>query len=122
MSAETATLLLDCRNIGVRFGGVAALSGVDFTLYPGEVHGLVGCNGAGKSTLMKVLAGVVPDYSGEILIDNRPIRIGSPREGLSHGIAWSIRNCLALNNFPLRKTCFWADNWSPPGGRSIGGK
>src|SRR5437899_601984 len=58
--------LLNCRQIGVRFGGVVALQDVDFDLRAGEVHGLVGCNGAGKSTLMKVLAGVVPEYTGEI--------------------------------------------------------
>ncbi len=79
--------LLDCRNIGVRFGGVVALHEVDFDIQPGEVHGLVGCNGAGKSTLMKVLAGVVPEYTGEIHIDDRPVRLHSPREALAQRIA-----------------------------------
>lgn len=79
--------LLDCRGIGVRFGGVVALQDVDFDLRAGEVHGLVGCNGAGKSTLMKVLAGVVPDYSGSILIDGRPVNLHSPREALAQRIA-----------------------------------
>jgi ribose transport system ATP-binding protein len=79
--------LLDCRNIGVRFGGVVALQDVDFDIRPGEVHGLVGCNGAGKSTLMKVLAGVVPEYTGEIHIDGRAVRLHSPREALAQKIA-----------------------------------
>ena len=106
MSTASSTPLLDCRNIGVRFGGVAALSGVDFNLFPGEVHGLVGCNGAGKSTLMKVLAGVVPDYSGEILIDNRPIRIGSPREGLSHGIAMVYQELSGIEQLSVAENLF----------------
>lgn len=79
--------LLDCRNIGVRFGGVVALQDVDFDLRAGEVHGLVGCNGAGKSTLMKVLAGVVPEYTGQIQIDGQPVRLHSPREALAQRIA-----------------------------------
>jgi ribose transport system ATP-binding protein len=79
--------LLDCRRIGVRFGGVVALQDVDFDIRPGEVHGLVGCNGAGKSTLMKVLAGVVPEYTGGIHIDGRPVRLHSPREALAQRIA-----------------------------------
>lgn len=71
----------------MRFGGVVALQGVDFELRPGEVHGLVGCNGAGKSTLMKVLAGAVPEYTGEIQIDGQPVRLHSPREALAQRIA-----------------------------------
>jgi ribose transport system ATP-binding protein len=78
---------LECRNITVRFDGVAALENVDFAVYPGEIHGLVGCNGAGKSTLMKVLAGAVAHYEGTIRLDGAPIRLDSPRASLRHGIA-----------------------------------
>lgn len=89
MSDTTRSLapLLDCRAIGVRFGGVIALQGVDFDILPGEVHGLVGCNGAGKSTLMKVLSGAVPEYTGDIHIDGKPVHLHSPREALSQRIA-----------------------------------
>lgn len=106
MSTERAQLLLDCRAIGARFGGVVALSEVDFGLYPGEVHGLVGCNGAGKSTLMKVLAGVVPDYSGEILLDQKAIRIGSPREALSHGIAMVYQELSGIEQLSVAENLF----------------
>lgn len=105
-SSTASEPLLDCRAIGVRFGGVVALSDVDFSLRPGEVHGLVGCNGAGKSTLMKVLAGVVPDYSGEILLDSRPIRIGSPREALSHGIAMVYQELSGIEQLSVAENLF----------------
>ncbi|MFL5337539.1 MAG: sugar ABC transporter ATP-binding protein [Geminicoccaceae bacterium] len=72
--------------IGKTFGGVTALTGVDFALLPGEVHGLVGENGAGKSTLMKIIAGVHADYEGEMRIDGRPVHFRSARDALAAGI------------------------------------
>ena len=106
MSVAASLPLLDCRNIGVRFGGVVALSEVDFTLQPGEVHGLVGCNGAGKSTLMKVLAGVVPDYSGEIQLDQMRIHLRSPREALSHGIAMVYQELSGIEQLSVAENLF----------------
>ncbi|WP_010588334.1 sugar ABC transporter ATP-binding protein [Schlesneria paludicola] len=106
MSDSSAPLLLDCRDVSVRFGGVVALSGVDFSLQPGEVHGLVGCNGAGKSTLMKVLAGVVPEYTGEIRLDGRLIRLSSPREALSHGIAMVYQELSGIEQLSVVENLF----------------
>jgi putative multiple sugar transport system ATP-binding protein len=60
--------ILEMRGIRKTFHGVTALSDVNFTVQPGQIHAIVGENGAGKSTLMKVLSGVYPhgDYEGEI--------------------------------------------------------
>jgi ABC-type sugar transport system ATPase subunit len=63
------------RQIQKKFPGIVALDKVDFTLYPGEVHALVGENGAGKSTLIKVLSGIYPKDGGKILINNNPVDI-----------------------------------------------
>ena len=106
MSEAKSAPLLDCRKIGVRFGGVVALSDVDFDLNPGEVHGLVGCNGAGKSTLMKVLAGVVPEYTGEIRLEGKPIRLGSPRESLAHGIAMVYQELSGIEQLSVAENLF----------------
>jgi ribose transport system ATP-binding protein len=72
--------------ISKSFGGVAALRDVDFTLAPGEIHGLVGENGAGKSTLMKIIAGVHTDYDGHMAIDGQEVRFRSARDSLAAGI------------------------------------
>jgi putative multiple sugar transport system ATP-binding protein len=60
--------ILEMRNITKTFPGVKALTDVNLTVMPAEIHGIVGENGAGKSTLMKVLSGVYPagTYDGEI--------------------------------------------------------
>lgn len=74
-------------NITKRFGGTVALDNVDFDLYPGEVHALVGENGAGKSTLMKIVAGVHAPDEGSYEVDGYRSRFSSPREAEEAGIA-----------------------------------
>jgi ribose transport system ATP-binding protein len=78
---------LQLRGIGKTFGGVTALSDVDFSLAAGEIHGLVGENGAGKSTLMKIIAGVHDEFDGEMRLDGEPVRFSSPRDARGRGIA-----------------------------------
>jgi simple sugar transport system ATP-binding protein len=77
---------LEMRNISIAFGGFAALAQVDFLTEGGSVHALMGANGAGKSTLMAVLAGAHDHYSGEILLDDAPVTIRSPRDAKKLGI------------------------------------
>jgi ribose transport system ATP-binding protein len=70
------------------FPGVRALRNVELTVYPGEVHALMGENGAGKSTLMKILSGAyIPDPGAEIEIDGKPVSIDGPLAAKGHGIA-----------------------------------
>lgn len=78
--------LLEMRGISKRFPGVKALDQVDFSVYSGEVHALVGENGAGKSTLMKILAGAYQADEGNILLDGEPIDIRSPSDGIKAGL------------------------------------
>ena len=61
--------IAEMTGITIRFPGVLALDGVDFSLRPGEIHSLMGENGAGKSTLVKALTGVYPIDGGSIVID-----------------------------------------------------
>ncbi len=78
--------VLEMRGISKSFGGVAALTDVDFTLKAGEIHGLVGENGAGKSTTMKIIAGVHTEYQGTMMLAGQTIRLRSARDAKAHGI------------------------------------
>ncbi len=98
--------LLSAHQITVRYGGVAALEGVSFELAAGEVHGLVGCNGAGKSTLMKTLAGAVPHYEGVVRLDDRPIRLSTPRTALQHGIAMVYQELSGIGQLSVAENLF----------------
>jgi inositol transport system ATP-binding protein len=83
----TNDCILQARNVSKSFAGVKALVDVSLALAPGKVHALMGENGAGKSTLMKVLAGLHPVDSGELLLNGQPIVLRSPQEAIRHGIA-----------------------------------
>jgi simple sugar transport system ATP-binding protein len=78
--------MLEMRGITKRFPGVLASDNVDFDVYPGEVHTLLGENGAGKSTLMKILYGLYEADEGEVLLNSQPLEIHDPTDAISHGI------------------------------------
>jgi rhamnose transport system ATP-binding protein len=79
--------VLEMRDVRKRFGSTQALDGVSMSLFPGEIHALLGENGAGKSTLIKIMTGVQQPDSGEMLIDGRPVRVTSSQDGQRLGVA-----------------------------------
>ncbi|WP_050405119.1 MULTISPECIES: sugar ABC transporter ATP-binding protein [Bradyrhizobium] len=86
------------------YGGVHAIEGVNFDLYPGEVHALVGENGAGKSTLCKAIAGAINLTSGDYLLDGKPANFEQPRDALDAGI------CMVYQETSLVPTMTAAQN------------
>ncbi|MBS1883389.1 MAG: sugar ABC transporter ATP-binding protein [Actinobacteria bacterium] len=101
------------RGITKDFAGGRVLHCVDFDLERGQVHALVGENGAGKSTLMKILAGVYPDYGGEVRIDGNEVSMRTPRTALDSGVA------VIYQEFALAPHLSVADNIAL--GREVGG-
>ncbi|WP_223165681.1 sugar ABC transporter ATP-binding protein [Lentzea indica] len=75
------------RGISLAFPGVKALQDVDFRLFPGEVHALMGENGAGKSTLIKTLTGVHTPDSGSVLLSGDTVAFSSPGQAQHAGIS-----------------------------------
>src|SRR5690606_1105450 len=75
------------RNIHKRFPGVVALKGVNFRLFPGEIHALMGENGAGKSTLIKVLTGVYDIDEGSMELNGEPLKVMNPLAAQHAGIS-----------------------------------
>ncbi|HKG27260.1 MAG TPA: sugar ABC transporter ATP-binding protein [Thermomicrobiales bacterium] len=98
--------LLALTGVVKRFGGATALSGVDFDLLPGEIHGLIGENGAGKSTLMKILSGVQAPDEGELTLRGEIVRFGSPAEAKARGIGMIFQELSVIPALTVAENVF----------------
>ncbi|SDU84941.1 sugar ABC transporter ATP-binding protein [Jiangella alkaliphila] len=79
--------IVEMTGISISFPGVKALDDVDFRLFPGEVHTLMGENGAGKSTLIKALTGVYKIDEGQILVAGEERRFSGTADAQAAGVA-----------------------------------
>ena len=77
---------VELTGISKAFPGVVANNNISLSVWPGEVHCLLGENGAGKSTLMQILSGMYQPDAGRIRVFGREVRIDSPREALALGV------------------------------------
>ena len=85
--APASTPLLEARGIDKVYpDGTVALKGIDFQVYPGEIHGLLGENGAGKSTLTKILSGLLHATAGKLYWKGQQADFRSPLIALRHGV------------------------------------
>lgn len=110
----TAAPLAAAVEISKRFYATQALESVSFDLQAGEVHALIGENGAGKSTLMKILGGVYQPDSGELRVDDEPVRYATPAQALQAGVvvipqemrvvpAQTVAENVLLGQVPVRR-------------------
>jgi branched-chain amino acid transport system ATP-binding protein len=95
------SMLLEARDVGKRFGGVQALSGVSFSIRRGEIYGLIGPNGAGKTTLFNVLTGIYPADTGRFTLDGRPLDGLAPHQVAARGIARTFQNIRLFANLSV---------------------
>ncbi|MFJ5993744.1 sugar ABC transporter ATP-binding protein [Streptomyces sp. NPDC092370] len=98
--------VLEMTGIVKEFPGVRALSGVDFRLFPGEIHALMGENGAGKSTLIKVLTGVYSLDGGTVTLDGESVRFGSPLQAQQAGISTVYQEVNLCPNLSVAENIF----------------
>lgn len=78
--------ILTMTDIRKSFPGVKANDGVDFAIYPGEIHALLGENGAGKSTLMNILTGIYKPDQGTMHYKGKKVSMKSPKDAVKMGI------------------------------------
>lgn len=102
----TTKPVLEMRSITKTFHGFTALHDVNLTIYPGEVHALMGENGAGKSTLMKILAGAYIADAGEIKIDGQTVRMTDPGQARDLGIAIIYQELNLAPNLTVAENIF----------------
>ena len=110
MSAPPAPVLR-LEGIEKRYGPVHALRGADFTLYPGEVHALLGENGAGKTTLMQVADGLVRPDAGRIRVGDADRSALTPSEARRLGIGMVHQHFTGIPAFTVAENVALATGW-----------
>ncbi len=99
---------LQVHGVVKRYGGVAALDGLDISISPGEIVGLVGPNGAGKSTLFNVISGFEKPDAGSIVLNGKDITGQSARSIARLGVARTFQNLRLFPNMSVFEQMLFA--------------
>jgi branched-chain amino acid transport system ATP-binding protein len=84
--------LLELSNVGIQFGGLVAVSELNFSVSQGELVGLIGPNGAGKTTVFNMVTGVYTPSEGTVRFAGNPIAGLSPNQITAFGVARTFQN------------------------------
>jgi len=110
-------MILEVKDITKRFGGLQALTDVNFDLSAGEILGLIGPNGAGKTTLFNVINGVFPPDSGKVIFRGEDITRLPAYEVARRGLARAYQVVRPLSDLTVRENvmvgaCFGRERFS----------
>ena len=84
--------MIDLRGVSVQFGGLAALSALDFSVPRGAIKAVIGPNGAGKTTLFNVISGVQTPTAGKVLLVGEDITASPAHVRVRRGLARTFQN------------------------------
>lgn len=105
--SDVAEPIIRIKNLHKWFPGVHALNGVQFDLYPGEVHALVGENGAGKSTLIKVIAGIHDFTEGSYEYDGKEANFSKPADAINAGVSVIYQELNVVEGISVAENIFF---------------
>jgi len=93
--------MLECKNLGIQFGGLKAVDSFNLNIEKGMLYGLIGPNGAGKTTVFNLLTGVYKPTSGTIRLDGKLINGKTPTQINNMGIARTFQNIRLFSNMSV---------------------
>ena len=93
--------LFRTENLSVRFGGLAALTGMDLEIQKGEIIGLIGPNGAGKTTAFNAITGLAKPVSGKVVFHGQDVTGWSANKIARNGIARTFQNIRLYTDLTL---------------------
>ena len=94
-------IILRTENLGISFGGLKAVQGLNLEIHKKQLYGLVGPNGAGKTTVFNMLTGVYKPTTGRFFLDSEDLT-GRSQEAINHkGIARTFQNIRLFNNMTV---------------------
>ena len=123
---EPGELLMDVKNVSLRFGGVKAITDISFNVKKGEIRAIIGPNGAGKTSMLNVINGFYTPQEGTITFRGVKRRAMKPHHAVRQGIARTFQNValfkgmstldniMAGRSVHMNRNMFWQMLWHGP--------
>ncbi len=115
-AAAEGTPILAVVDVGVRFGGIAALDAVALDVLPGETHGVIGPNGAGKTTLFDVISGIRQPTTGSVRLAGQDVTGRSAVWRARHGLRRTFQRQQVFGGLTVHDNLLVAQEWDSRSG------